>query len=181
MQKSVRSLLKSSDIYLLDSPYSLGSYLVKERNQINLPLTHLDKSLLAAGQWKKTSFNHSWPKYSYWSTTGFFLTQHWQGCTAGTTGKDAILDAILSFFQIEGKGVKLFKEEPAVILPRRVRFHQRKIFPDSTKVLAEKATGKMNKGERHAGSVLSALSIFKRNMTLYYFRPAEMRQWETKN
>lgn len=54
----------------------------------------------------------------------FFLTQHWQGGTAGTQGRDAILDAILSCLQIDGKGVKLFKVEPAVILPRRVYFHQ---------------------------------------------------------
>lgn len=111
----------------------------------------------------------------------FFLTQHWQGGTAGTQGRHAILDAILSFLQIDGKGVKLFKVEPAVILPRRVHFHQQKIFPDSTKVLAEKAAGKMNEDKRHADSVLRALSIFKRNMTLYYFRPTEMKQRETKN
>lgn len=71
-KKLSERLLKSSDIlYLLNSFYSLGSYLVKERNQINLPWTPLDKSTLAAGQWKKISLNHSWPKYSYWNTTGF--------------------------------------------------------------------------------------------------------------
>lgn len=86
------------------------------------------------------------------------------------------MDPILSFPQIDGKGVKLFREEPAVILPHRVRFHQRKIIPDSTKVLAEKAAGKMNEDKTRAGSVLSVLSIFKRNMTLYYFRPTEMKQ-----
>lgn len=27
--------------------------------------------MLAAGQWKKISLNHSWPKYSYWNTIEF--------------------------------------------------------------------------------------------------------------
>lgn len=96
------------------------------------------------------------------------MTQHWWECTAGTQRRDATLDACLSFLQIEGKGVKLFKEELAVILPCMVCFHRRKIFPDSAKVLAAKAAGKMNEDERGAGSILSALSIFEG-----YFRLTE--------
>lgn len=109
------------------------------------------------------------------------LTQHSQGCTAGTQGRDASLDALLSFLQMEGKGVKLSKGEPAVILPRRICFHQWKIFPGPTKVLAEKATEKMNEDGRYAGWVLNALRMFKRSMTLYYFRPTERKQRETRN
>lgn len=75
-KKCQKPLQMFSYINLLDLSYSPGSYLVKERNQINLPWTLRDKSMLAAGQ--PTIFNHSWPKYSCWSTEGFLFDSAWQ-------------------------------------------------------------------------------------------------------
>lgn len=65
------------------------------------------------------------------------------------------------FLQITVKGVNVFKEEPAVILPRWVCFIQWENSSYSNKVLAKKAAGKMTEEERCAGSA-SVLLVFLR-------------------
>lgn len=126
-KKSVKSLLKCSDAsYLLDPSYSIGSYLVRKRNHINLPWTELFLTntcwLLASRELFLAIHDQNIPIGAQQD----FSTQHGVGVehTAGTRGRGAIWDAILSFLQITVKGVTVFKEEPAVILPPWVCFIQ---------------------------------------------------------
>lgn len=147
MQKKCQKPLKMFRyINLLDLSYSPDSY---QRNQINLPWTLRDKSMLAAGQ--PTIFNHSWPKYSCWSTKRYIF--FWLSM-AVAQGREAILDAILPFLQTKAKGVSTFKEE----LQSYSHIGDTSFFfSDSCRKSCRKQWT-----ERRAGSASSALSVFKK-------------------
>lgn len=80
--------------------------------------------------------------------------------------------------KMEGKGVKLLKEEPAAILPHT----SGNFFPVLPKLLQKKPQeGWTRMRDTQAESTGCALRMSKRNMTLYDFRPTETKQRETKN
>lgn len=120
--------------------------------------------MLAAGQ--PTIFNHSWPKYSCWSTKRYIYF-FWLSM-ADAQGREAILDAILPFLQTKAKGVSTFKEE----LQSYSHIGDTSFF---FLILAEKAAG--NNEQKDVQAQPPVLSVFSRKNSMCYSR---LQKWSSK-